>query len=93
MKKKELILRLLMDDLVHRKLITGLYQLNIDASAYSLYLSETIFKLMGYSKKEITVELYDRYAELTAPVHKLDLSELNVKLRELAKVVYGELGR
>lgn len=60
--KKKLVVTLIVTDLVNRKLVQGLHKLNIDASAYELLLSDTIFDLMGFGKRCEDLGLYDKYS-------------------------------
>lgn len=48
LKNKELIIRLIRDSLINRKLISGLNSLGLTADNYTLFLGDTIFLLMGF---------------------------------------------
>jgi len=92
-KNKKLILSLIKDDLINYHLITGLEALGFDASHYTLFLSETIFDLIGINGgDDIEQEaLYKLYLGLFKKVRKFDLTENNEQLEDLALEVYMAL--
>lgn len=65
--------------------------MGIDAGMYCLYLSDTIFMLMGFKKEEMTTGLYDSYAKMAHKVLDIDINESYTPLEALAKEVYKEL--
>lgn len=91
MRKKKLILSLLRDDLINQKMVLSMQQMGIDASIYCLYLSETVFKLMGFKKAQITTELCDLYAQHCYKVLALDITESRSVLEPLAQELYEAL--
>lgn len=50
--KKELIIRLIKDNLINLKLVYGLNHLGLIADDYHLNLGDTIFKLLGFEASE-----------------------------------------
>jgi len=92
-KNKKLILSLIKDDLINYHLITGLEALGFDASHYTLFLSETIFSLIGINGDDDTEQeaLYKLYLGLFKKVEKFDLTENSTQLENLALEVYTAL--
>lgn len=90
-KRKELIISLIQDDLVNSKLIGGLNNLGIEASAYYLNLTHTIFKLIGFKKRQLTEEVYDAYFSWIGGVHTLDIALKATLFKELAEEIYEKL--
>lgn len=89
MNNRQLIIDLIANDLLHRKLLHGLHALHIEAGAYALHLSESIFTLMGIEKQQHTEELYDQYTQLSTQVLALDFEQLPL----LAEEIYETLRR
>jgi hypothetical protein len=50
--KKELVIRLIKDNLINLKLVSGLNHLGLIADDYYLHLGDTIFKIMGFEACE-----------------------------------------
>jgi len=59
--KKQLLVQLICEDLVHQQLLSGLNRLGLQADAYSLNLSELVFGLMGYDSGTVPDWLYEHY--------------------------------
>lgn len=91
-KKEQIIIRLISNDLIHSRLLLGLHKLDIDASKYQLYLSDVIFRMMGFREKELEPDLFEEYSLLTmnAISTHFELNDLE-KIRELAKGIYVSL--
>lgn len=89
MNKKKLIISLIVDDLTNERLISGLTELGIDASAYYLSLRETILNLMGY--KTSWEGLHDHYIQLSLKVHEIEAPMPYKEVYELAKEMYRQL--
>lgn len=91
-KKDQIIIRLISNDLIHSRLLLGLHKLDIDASKYQLYLSDVIFRMMGFREKELEPDLFEEYSLLTMNAISTHF-ELNdpEKIRELAKGIYVSL--
>lgn len=62
--KKQLLIQLICEDLVHQQLLSGLNRLGLQADAYSLNLSELVFGLMGYDSGTVPDWLYEHYLQL-----------------------------
>lgn len=90
--RKTIALDLIANDLVNTKLIMGLGAMGIEAGHYSLYLSTSIFKLIGYTQKQQTMDLYDRYAALSRKAQHLPHSDTDRSaLQALALEIYETL--
>lgn len=91
-KKEQIIIRLISNDLIHSRLLLGLHKLDVDASKYQLYLSDAIFKLMGFREKELEPDLFEEYSLLSmnALSTNFSLSDID-KIKELAWVIYEKL--
>jgi hypothetical protein len=87
-KKKNLILSLIKDDLINSKLLRGLNKAGLDADKYCLFLSGTIFDLLGYPNSERSDEIFSKYIKLTEQSDKIDIKETPNTLDGLAKEIY-----
>jgi hypothetical protein len=87
-KKKNLILSLIKDDLINSKLLRGLNKAGLDADQYCLFLSGTIFDLLGYPKNERSDEIFSEYIKLTEQSDKIDIKETPNTLDGLANEIY-----
>lgn len=86
------IIELIVSDLLLGKMEQGLHRLNFDTSPYSLSLSQVIFRLMGYEKKEQTTVLHDRYIALCHKALETDFNVHDAKaIESLAMGIYNEL--
>lgn len=63
-KKKQLILALLKNDLLNARLVFGLNALGLEAGEYLLNLSPTVLQLLGYRKEQINDDLNAFYQDL-----------------------------
>ena len=89
---KEFVIDLITNDLIHSKLLQVFYHNHVDASAYTLFLSSCIFKLMGFPEQCCIDFLYDRYTQLSLEAPCVDLSEGHcTHMRALATTIYHEL--
>lgn len=87
--RKNLILRLIQDDILNTRLVNGMQELGIDASPYCLHLSDSIFYLLNIKDEA----RFKKYMSLTKEAAKLDYSQ-NVKLlEEKARGILGEVGK
>ena len=92
MNKKELIIKLIKDDLINNKLIEGLNELGLEASHYHLYLSEVILEMIGFQIDNTNFEqVYQCYSKLASRVNAIDIRKQNGQMDELAEKVYEEL--
>lgn len=90
--KKTLITSLIRDHLVCYRLLQGLERIGLDALNFDLYLSETIFTLMGFGSSEEEEKLFEDFLSwsekaLTIPFSGNDREPLN----ELCSEIYRKL--
>lgn len=85
---KKLILSLIKDDLINSKLLRGLNKAGLDADKYCLFLSGTIFDLMGYPNTERSDEIFSEYIKRTKQSDNIDISETPNALDGLAQEIY-----
>ncbi len=88
MTEKELLVSLIKDDLINIRLVIGLEKIGLDALKYHLYLSETVFKLMGFGSSEIEEDVYDHYISRTKQVSQIEIFESPEQLDTLALDIY-----
>jgi hypothetical protein len=88
MKKRELVISLIRDDLINSKLVYGLGDMGLNADEYLLHLSDTVFKLMGL---DTTDQLTEHYLELTQPIKDIDIFDRIGTLEHLATDIYHKL--
>jgi hypothetical protein len=88
MKKRELAISLIRDDLINFKLVCGLGNIGLNADDYLLHLSETVFKLMGLDS---TDQLTENYLELAQPIKDIDIFDHPGTLEHLAADIYHKL--
>ncbi|MBK6953204.1 MAG: hypothetical protein IPH24_14505 [Crocinitomicaceae bacterium] len=86
--RKRLILSLIKDDLINSKLLRGLNKAGLDADHYCLFLSGTIFNLLGYPNSEQSDEIFSEYIKLTEQSDKIDIKETPNTLDGLANEIY-----
>ena len=91
MKKKQLILSLIKDDLINSKLVYGLIGLGLTTDNYFLYLGQTIFKLMGFEDNKKTELVFEQYIELSKKAVLIDITESHQPLNGLVLEIYEEL--
>lgn len=92
MRRKQLILSLIINDLTNLKLIYSLNDLGLRADDYTLQLNATIFKLIGLNTHDRRLDtLTDEYLELTQKVKRLDVAEDRNQLNELSLEIYNYL--
>lgn len=90
-KKQKLILSLIKDNLINTKLVNGLNAMGLDASPYSLHLSETIFELLGFEDSKRSDQVFEYYLELVEKVNGINISQSQEALDVLTIEIYGEL--
>ena len=89
-RRRKLVIGLIKKDLLNCKMINGLSHMGIEAGAYYMFLSNFVFKLMGFKKKERTDELYDLYIGLSRKSESLPL-DAEEEFDRLAKEIYEAL--
>lgn len=92
---KDLIKSLLRDHLVAYRLTEGLLRIGLDSLNFDLYLSETIFRLMGFGSSEEDEELFEEFLNWSQKVMNIDfLGEDRVEpLNDLRDEIYRKLKR
>lgn len=92
MKKKNLILSLIKDDLTNLKLVYSLNALGLAADHYTLHAGSTVINLMKINATGLQWEhIHDGYLERTRKVTQIDIHESPMLLDALAKEIYGYL--
>lgn len=86
--KKDLIMALIKDDLINSKLLRGLSKAGLDTDHYCLFLSGTIFDLLGYPDTERSDEIFSEYIKLTERSDQVDIRETANDLDKLAHEIY-----
>ncbi|HSH67971.1 MAG TPA: hypothetical protein VLB84_19695 [Bacteroidia bacterium] len=90
--KKELILRLIQDNLVNLKLVSGLNALGLIADDYYLNLGDTVFKLMGFEASAQSDLLFERvFMTISETVSRIDFSYSKDEIVRLSMKIYDEL--
>lgn len=85
---KKLVISLIKDDLINSKLLRGLNKAGLDADHYCLFLSGTIFDLMGYENSERSDEVFSEYIKLTEQSDKIDIKVTPNALDGLTNEIY-----
>jgi len=93
--KKDLIMSLLRDHLVSYRLVQGLLKMGLDSNNFDLYMSETIFQLMGFGNSEEEEKLFEEFLNWSEKVMSIDfLGEARVEpLNDLRDEIYRKLKR
>ena len=87
---KKLILSLLLDDLIHAKLLDGLAALNLQPGDYSIDLADKVIMLMGFRGKQ-NILVYEYYLNRRAHAGAINTSNGNAEMKEFAALIYKEL--
>jgi hypothetical protein len=91
MKKKQLILSLIKDNLINTRLVSALIDLDLsDAPNYHLHLSDTILKLAGV---KVSDKHYKNYLNLFNQVKKVNVIEETHKLDKMTMQIYKAIQR
>jgi len=90
---KQLILRLITDDLINTRLVNSLNDLCLHADTYRLHASETILKLMQISTGSSLTsreweQIHDNYIQLANEVMQIDLETSRDQLHLLSEKIY-----
>jgi hypothetical protein len=88
--KKHLIISLIRDDLVIEKLLEGLERLGFDTLDYNLYVSDNIFKLLGFPDDDSSEDDFLHYMEERKKAVHLNIKSLKL-FDDLAKEIYWDL--
>lgn len=90
-KQKQLVKSLIKDDLINNKLIMGLTATGLQAENFSLYLSGTIFGLLGYKDNKFAEKVYFGYVARTKKACEIDNSSNNDGFDSLVNEIYDYL--
>ncbi|MGQ0829862.1 MAG: hypothetical protein ACT4ON_15855 [Bacteroidota bacterium] len=89
---KNLIISLIKDDLINKKLLLGLNSLGLDPDHYGLFLSETIFALIEFKENAQSDLIYERvYLAMAERINEINLKNSKDELDVLAMDIYNEL--
>jgi hypothetical protein len=97
MKKKaffqeKIIIRLIRDHLINKKLVSGLNALGLNADDYSLYLGDTIFLLMGLERNEHADLIFEKvFLANSEKIRHINFAYDPEGLDKLSKLIYEEL--
>jgi hypothetical protein len=90
--EKDLILRLIRDSLINYKLVSGLNAMGLNADDYHIYLSDTVFKLMGLDKRKDGDLLFEKiYLGNAQKVRQISIMYSTAALDQLSGEIYEEL--
>lgn len=87
---KKFILSLLLDDLVHNKLLYGLAAIDLEGDKYSVDLGDKVIMLMGFRGKQNEL-VYEYYLTRREECKSINLSQGNAQMKALAADIYKEL--
>lgn len=87
-----LILSLIRDSLVNLKLISGLNALGLNADDYHIYLSDTVFKLMGLENHEHSDLIFEKvYLANAKKIKYIRFPAATEELEQLSEDIYEQL--
>lgn len=90
--KKDLIIRLIKDNLINLKLIYGLNNIGLIADDYHLDLGDTIFKLMGFEASEQSDLIFETvFMGNSEKITRIAISDSRDELHLLSREIYKEL--
>lgn len=89
-KRRKVIISLILDDLIHAKLLEGLKALCLQPEDYYIDVGDKVIKFMGFkgSRNEL---IYEHYLNLRKRARLVDLSKGNQNMKTLATEIYQEL--
>ena len=91
-KKKDLVITMIKDDLTNWKMIYAFNQLGFQADDYALYAGSTILKVIGIKSKGLKWEaIHEEYLEKTLKIQQIDILESPRLLHALAEEIYDFL--
>lgn len=93
LQKKNLIISIIKDDLIHTKLVQGLQALGLNAMDYHLHLSETVFELMNIQQDESTEGIFEYYLAELKKAKRFNINGSQQSFDALALSIYNELER
>ena len=86
--KRELIIRLIKDNLINTKLVLGLNELGLDAGHFHLSLADVVVDLKDV---KVNDEEFEEYLDLYEEVQKIDIAQDPELLDSLAEHIYNHL--
>lgn len=90
--EKDLILSLIRDSLINYKLVSGLNAIGLNADNYHIYLSDTVFKLMGLNNRKEGDLLYEKiYLGNAQKVRHISIITSTEAIDKLSHQIYEEL--
>ena len=89
--KDEFLISMILDDLVHTKLVIGLLQLNLTAEHYHLNIGDKVISLMGFTDVAENERVFNYYIGMLARSKDISLGNGNKEMENLAKEIYREL--
>jgi hypothetical protein len=90
--EEKIIIRLIRDHLINKKLVSGLNALGLNADDYSLYLGDTIFLLMGLEKNEHADLIFEKvFLTNSEKIRHVNFAYDPKGLDALSKLIYEEL--
>jgi hypothetical protein len=91
-KKKDLILALIKDDLINSKLVHSLNSIGLEADSYHLHSSITVMNLVKINTTPLRwEEIHDKYLDKVKKVLQLDIQESPRLVDALAQEIYDFL--
>lgn len=85
---KDLIISLIKDDLINSKLVNSLTAIGLNATGYHLHLSDTIFKLMGFTNDHYRDKIFALYLERSKKAMSIKIAESSANLDDLALEIF-----
>ena len=89
-RKKELLVSLILDDLVHARLIDGLMALGMPAAFYAHDVPFAVMELMGFNEEQ-QHQIFPSYRLWQEEARCIDISKGNFQMRHLAERIYKML--
>jgi hypothetical protein len=89
--EKELIVSLITDNLRNTLLVEGLNKLGLEAGAYRLNLTASIFQLIGFEEDDFEEEVFERYSILIERIVSDEVFEDSERLRAISINIYESL--
>lgn len=91
-RKKELLVSLILDDLVHVRLVDGLIALGLQAEFYAHDVPFAVMELMGFNDAQ-QHRIFPRYQLWQEHARHIDISNCNERMRNLAEHIYRMLDK
>ncbi|MFN4316392.1 MAG: hypothetical protein ACK4E0_19065 [Chitinophagaceae bacterium] len=89
-RKKELLVSLILDDLVHARLVDGLMALGMPAASYAHDVPFAVMELMGFNEEQ-QHQIFPGYRLWQEEARWIDISKGNFQMRHLAERIYEML--